>query len=207
MKHISIKSSLATLATTLLLSTTCAFAAPEIGSPAPQFTVTDTNGNEVSTADLVGKTVVLEWTNHGCPYVKKHYKSGNMQALQNEASNEEVVWLSIISSAEGKQGSVSAEEANKLTTDRNAAPSHVVLDQEGTIGRAYDARTTPHMYIIDAEGKLAYMGGIDDKPTADPADIKDAQNYVRTALSEIKNGRAVSTPSSRPYGCSVKYAS
>ena len=207
MKHISIKSSLAAFATTLLLSTTCAFAAPEIGSPAPQFTVTDTNGNEVSTADLVGKTVVLEWTNHGCPYVKKHYKSGNMQALQNEASNEEVVWLSIISSAEGKQGSVSAEEANKLTTDRNAAPSHVVLDQEGTIGRAYDARTTPHMYIIDAEGKLAYMGGIDDKPTADPADIKDAQNYVRTALSEIKNGRAVSTPSSRPYGCSVKYAS
>jgi len=207
MKHISIKSSLAALATTLLLSTTCAFAAPEIGSPAPQFTVTDTNGNEVSTADLVGKTVVLEWTNHGCPYVKKHYKSGNMQALQNEASNEEVVWLSIISSAEGKQGSVSAEEANKLTTDRNAAPSHVVLDQEGTIGRAYDARTTPHMYIIDAEGKLAYMGGIDDKPTADPADIKDAQNYVRTALSEIKNGQAVSTPSSRPYGCSVKYAS
>ena len=207
MKHISIKSSLAALATTLLLSTTCAFAAPEIGSPAPQFTVTDTNGNEVSTADLVGKTVVLEWTNHGCPYVKKHYKSGNMQALQNEANNEEVVWLSIISSAEGKQGSVSAEEANKLTTDRNAAPSHVVLDQEGTIGRAYDARTTPHMYIIDAEGKLAYMGGIDDKPTADPADIKDAQNYVRTALSEIKNGQAVSTPSSRPYGCSVKYAS
>ena len=207
MKHISIKSSLAALATTLLLSTTCAFAAPEIGSPAPQFTVTDTNGNEVSTADLVGKTVVLEWTNHGCPYVKKHYKSGNMQALQNEASNEEVVWLSIISSAEGKQGSVSAEEANKLTTDRNAAPSHVVLDQEGTIGRAYDARTTPHMYIIDAEGKLAYMGGIVDKPTADPADIKDAQNYVRTALSEIKNGQAVSTPSSRPYGCSVKYAS
>ena len=207
MKHISIKSSLAAFATTLLLSTTCAFAAPEIGSPAPQFTVTDTNGNEVSTADLVGKTVVLEWTNHGCPYVKKHYKSGNMQALQNEASNEEVVWLSIISSAEGKQGSVSAEEANKLTTDRNAAPSHVVLDQEGTIGRAYDARTTPHMYIIDAEGKLAYMGGIDDKPTADPADIKDAQNYVRTALSEIKNGQAVSTPSSRPYGCSVKYAS
>ena len=207
MKKLSRKYALAALVTTLLFSAAKVFAAPELGSEAPQFTATDTNGNEVSSADLIGKTVVLEWTNHGCPYVQKHYGSGNMQALQNEATNDDIVLLSIISSAEGKQGSVNAQEANALTVDRKAAPSHVVLDPDGVIGRAYDARTTPHMYIIDANGKLAYMGGIDDIPTADPADIESAQNYVRTALSEIKNGQAVSTPTSRPYGCSVKYAS
>ncbi len=207
MKKLSRKYALAALVTTLLFSAAKVFAAPELGSEAPQFTATDTNGNEVSSADLIGKTVVLEWTNHGCPYVQKHYGSGNMQALQNEATNDDIVWLSIISSAEGKQGSVNAQEANALTVDRKAAPSHVVLDPDGVIGRAYDARTTPHMYIIDANGKLAYMGGIDDIPTADPADIESAQNYVRTALSEIKNGQAVSTPTSRPYGCSVKYSS
>lgn len=207
MKKILARSAFAALATTLFFSTTSVFAAPKVGSEAPQFTVTDTNGNQISTADLVGKTVVLEWTNHDCPYVKKHYESGNMQALQSEAIGDEVVWLSIISSAEGKQGSVNSEQANDLTVQRNAAPSHVVLDPEGEIGRAYDARTTPHMYIIDADGKLAYMGGIDDKPTANPADIESAENYVRTALREIKSGQAVSTPTSRPYGCSVKYSS
>ena len=207
MKKISTRSLLAGLAATLLFSSMNVFAAPEVGAQAPQFTITDTNGNEVSTADLVGKTVVLEWTNHGCPYVQKHYESGNMQALQTEATGDEVVWLSVISSAEGKQGSVNAEQANELTKERSAAPSHVLLDTDGAIGRAYDARTTPHMYIIDASGKLAYMGGIDDKPTANPADIDGAENYVRTALNEIKDGQTVSTPTSRPYGCNVKYSS
>ena len=207
MNKISKLFSLAASAATLLFFSASVQAAPELGAVAPQFTMIDTNGNEVSTSDLVGKTVVLEWTNHGCPFVQKHYDSGNMQALQSEATGDDIVWLSIISSAEGKQGSVNAEEANQLTEDRNAAPSHVLLDAEGVVGKAYDARTTPHMFIIDPDGKVAYMGGIDDNPSANPADIEGAQNYVRTALSEMKDGKAVSTPASRPYGCNVKYAS
>ena len=149
----------------------------------------------------------MEWTNHQCPYVAKHYGSGNMQGLQGEAANDDIVWVSLISSAEGKQGYVDAEQANQLTSDRNAAPSHVVLDPSGDIGRLYKARTTPHMFVINTEGTLAYMGGIDDKPTADKADIKIANNYVRAALNEIKQGKAISTPTSRPYGCCLLYTS
>jgi len=205
MKQNTKLSSLVAVATVFIFGCAVTNAAPKVGEMAPEFMLSDTFGNDVSSADLIGKTVVLEWTNHGCPYVKKHYNSQNMQVLQKEAVADDVVWISVISSAEGKQGSVSAEEANELTTTRDASPSHVLLDLEGTMGRAYDARTTPHMFVIDPEGKLTFMGGIDDKPTADSADIEGANNYVRTALAEMKEGKVVSTPTSRPYGCSVKY--
>lgn len=191
----------------LVLFAGTAFSAPEVGQPAPDFSMVDTNGKQVSLADLKGKVVVMEWTNHGCPYVKKHYNSDNMQALQQEASAENVVWVSVISSAPGKQGAVNAQEANAMATEKGATPAHLVLDPEGTLGKSYDARTTPHMFVINKEGNVAYMGGIDDKPTADQADIESANNYVRAALSDIKSGKDVSTPTSRPYGCSVKYAS
>jgi len=180
-------------------------AAPSIGEAAPDFTLIDTNGDEVALSEMRGKTVVLEWTNHECPFVVKHYGSGNMQGLQTEAATDEIVWVTVISSAKGKQGYVDAAQANQLTNDRNAAPKHILLDPTGDLGRLYDARTTPHMFVIGAEGELAYMGGIDDKPTADKADIEGANNYVRAALSEVKAGSPVSIPTSRPYGCSVKY--
>lgn len=183
-----------------------AFAKPEVGKPAPNFTGKDSKGNKVSLADLRGKTVVLEWTNHDCPYVQKHYGAGNMQKLQAEAAKDGVVWISVISSAPGEQGHVSPAEADELTASRKAAPAHIVFDPKGTIGRAYDARTTPHMYVIDAKGTLVFMGGIDDRPTADKADIEGATNYVQLALNAVKKGEPVATPAARPYGCSIKYA-
>lgn len=180
-------------------------AAPMVGSPAPAFAATDSSGVKHALADYRGRVVVLEWTNHDCPYVGKHYGAGNMQRLQKQATAEGVVWLSVISSAPGKQGHVSGAEANRLTASRGAAPTAVLLDPEGTIGRAYDARTTPHMYVIDTEGTLVYMGGIDDRPTSDPADIAGATNYVHAALADLAAGREVQVRTSRPYGCSVKY--
>lgn len=182
-----------------------ALAQPEIGAPAPAFTGLDTAGRTWTLADLAGKTLVLEWTNHDCPYVRKHYGSGNMQALQREATGSGVVWLSVISSAPGKQGNVSPAEADALTRQRGAAPTAVLLDPDGTIGRAYGARTTPHMFVIDGTGKLVYMGGIDDRPTSDPADIEGARNYVRAALADLAAGKPVTMAVTRPYGCSVKY--
>jgi peroxiredoxin len=183
-----------------------AFAKPEIGKPAPDFTGVDTKGQQVALSSLRGKTVVLEWTNHDCPYVRKHYGAGNMQKLQTEAASQGVVWLSVISSAKDAEGHVSPAEADQLTASRHAAPAHVLLDEKGSIGRKYEARTTPHMFVIDAEGKLVYMGGIDDRPTADKADIAKARNYVREALDAVRKGEPVRTPVSRPYGCSIKYA-
>lgn len=183
-----------------------AFAKPEIGTAAPAFTGVDSKGNTVSLADLRGKIVVLEWTNHDCPYVRKHYGAGNMQELQTEAAKDGVVWLSLISSRPGSQGHVSAAEADELTASRNASPAHVILDEQGTIGRAYEARTTPHMFVIDRNGTLVYMGGIDDRPTASKSDIAGATNYVRAALDAVKAGQPVTTPVARPYGCSIKYA-
>ncbi len=182
-------------------------AAPKIGAPAPDFTGQTSSGETVRLAELRGSTVVLEWTNHDCPYVRKHYGSDNMQTLQKEATAEGVVWLSVISSAPGTQGHVGPREANALTSDRGAAPSHVILDPSGTIGRAYGARTTPHMYVIDADGMLRYMGGIDDRPSTRRSDVDGANNYVRAALSDMRDGRPVATPVARPYGCSVKYDS
>jgi hypothetical protein len=186
-----------------------AYAAPQarIGEPAPTFSLTDSNGNAVSLTDFKGKTVVLEWTNHECPYVRKHYGANNMQMLQKKWTAQGVVWLTLISSAPGTQGYVTGEEANKLTAQRAAAPSHVLLDPKGGVGRAYGAQTTPHMYVIKADGTLAYMGGIDDRPTTRLEDLKTAKNFVDAALTELAEGKSVSATSARPYGCSVKYSS
>lgn len=182
-------------------------AAPQIGRPAPAFEATDADGRTVRLSDFKGRTVVLEWTNHDCPFVRKHYESGAMQALQKRWTGQGVVWLSVISSALGEQGAVDGATANRLTTERGAAPSGVLLDPAGSLGRAYDARTTPHMYVVTGEGLLAYQGGIDDKPSADVADIARARNHVEAALTELAAGKPVSVATTRSYGCTVKYAS
>ena len=184
-----------------------ASAAPEVGNPAPAFTGTDSKGKTVKLSDFRGKTVILEWTNHGCPYVGKHYRTGNMQALQKETTGEGVVWLSVVSSAPGRQGHVEGAEADDLTRSRGAAPSAVLLDPEGTIGRLYEARATPHMFIIKPDGMLAYKGAIDDKPSASDSDVPIARNYVKTALEQIAANKPVDPAATRAYGCSVKYGS
>ena len=178
-----------------------------IGAPAPAFSLTDSKGKTVSLADFKGKTVVLEWTNHECPYVRKHYGGNNMQMLQKKWTAQGVVWLTLISSSPGAQGYVTAEEANKLTAERGAAPSDVLFDPKGDAGRAYGAQTTPHMYVVTGDGKLAYMGGIDDKATTRLDDLKTAKNYVDQALTEVAAGKAVSVTTARPYGCTIKYSS
>src|SRR5262245_36390320 len=189
----------------LSLSGMGALAEVQLGKPAPDFAGKDTNGTVHALANLKGKTVVLEWTNHECPYTVKHYATGNMQALQQEAAGKGVVWLTVASSAPGKQGYVTAAQANKLTAERQAVPAAVLLDPDGRIGRLYDARTTPHMFVIDKDGKVAYMGAIDDTPTANHADVKTARNYVRDALAALAAGKPVPTTATRPYGCTVKY--
>ena len=176
-----------------------------VNQPAPDVTAVDSNGKHHRLSDFKGKTVVLEWTNHDCPYVRKHYDSGNMQALQKTATGKGIVWLSIISSAPGKQGHVSGAEANRLTSSRNAAPTAVLLDESGEIGRLYGAKTTPHMYIIDAGGKLVYMGCIDSIPSTDTNDIARATNYVDVALKALSSGQPIEDAVTRAYGCSVKY--
>lgn len=178
-----------------------------IGAPAPTFTLADSNGKTVSLADFKGKTVVLEWTNHDCPYVRKHYGGNNMQMLQKKWTAQGVAWLTLISSEPGSQGFVQPQEANKLTADRGAAPTAVLFDPKGDVGRAYGAQTTPHMYVIKGDGTLLYMGGIDDKPTTRLDDLKTAKNFVDAALSEVAQGKPVSVTTSRPYGCSIKYSS
>lgn len=189
----------------IALYTGSAGAAVRVGNPAPDFTGMDTQGKTHRLEDYRGKTVVLEWTNHDCPYVRKHYGASNMQNQQREAAAQGVIWLSVISSAPGQQGHVSPAEAEQLTRSRNAAPHAVLLDPAGQIGRAYGAKTTPHMYIIDPAGQLIYMGGIDSLTTADQADIPQATQYVRVALQERAAHQPISTPVTRPYGCSVKY--
>jgi peroxiredoxin len=182
-----------------------AFANADLGKPAPAFTATDSNGKSWSLADLKGKVVVLETTNHQCPYVGKHYRSGNMQAQQREATAKGVIWLTVAASAPGEEGFVNASQANELTRSRNAAPTAVLLDPQSKIARAYGATVTPHMYIIDASGVLVYKGGIDSIPSADTADIPKATQYVRVALDQILSGKQVAEASTRPYGCSLKY--
>lgn len=193
------------IATAVLLTAWPAAAVPEIGKPAPAFTAIDSNGKTHTLAAYKGKIVVLEWTNDGCPYVKKHYGAGNMQKVQSDLTGEGAVWLSIISSAPGKQGYVDGAGANQLTSSRAAHPTAVLLDPEGKIGRAYEAQTTPHMYVIDAKGILQYMGAIDDQPVTDPASIANAKNYVREAFAAVKGGKQVETAATDAYGCSVKY--
>jgi len=180
-------------------------AAVQVGAPAPDFTGTDSAGKTHTLSDYQGRTVVLEWTNHDCPYVRKHYEAGNMQAQQREAAEAGAVWLSVISSAPGKQGHVSPAEADRLSAERGAAPNAVLLDPEGDIGRLYGARTTPHMYVIDGQGTLVYQGGIDSIPSSNPADIPQATQYVREALAALAAGAPVAEAVTRPYGCSVKY--
>ena len=181
-------------------------AAAKVGEPAPTFTVTTSTGSSVSLGDYRGKIVVLEWTNHDCPYVRKHYDTSNMQALQKEAIGQGVIWLTVISSAPGTQGYVSPAEANELTSTRKAAPTAVALDPQGTVGKMYGATNTPHMYIVDKGGVLVYAGAIDDRPTTRKSDVQGAQNYVRAALQAVAAGQPVKTPVTRAYGCTVKYA-
>lgn len=194
-------------AVTLLAGTSLLHAEPKVGAPAPAFTATDSNGKKVSLSDYKGKIVVLEWTNDGCPYVRKHYNSGNMQALQKKWTGEGIVWLSVISSPPGEQGFAEGPRANQLTKERNAAPSAVLLDPKQQVARSYGAMATPTMYIVKPDGTLAYMGAIDDKPSSRLTDVPMAKNYVDTALSELKAGKPVSTSATRAYGCTVKYTS
>ncbi len=202
----SIHRPLALAAALTLIAAAPALAAPVIGQPAPAFTAKDGEGKTRSLAEFRGKTVVLEWTNAGCPYVQKHYGAGNMQGLQKDAVKDGVVWLTLISSAPGKQGYVSPAQAKTWKTTTGAGSTALLLDPGGQIGRAYEAKTTPHMYVVDKTGKLIYMGGIDDKPTADHASLKGAKNHVAAALGDVKAGRPVATAVSRPYGCTIKYA-
>jgi hypothetical protein len=182
-------------------------AAQRTGAIAQDFKLTDVNGKTVQLSQFRGKTVVLEWHNPGCPFVSKHYNSGNMQMTQKAALQQGAVWLTINSGAKGKQGHMTGSEAKALIARQNIQSSNYLFDAKGLVGKAYGAKTTPHMYIIDDAGTLVYQGGIDDKPTANPADIKVARNHVLEALGEIKSGNKVSVAHSRPYGCSVKYAS
>ncbi len=190
--------------TTLLLGTP-AFAAPQVGRPAPDFSVTDSNGKIQSLSALRGKIVVLEWTNHDCPFVQKHYGATSMQTLQREVTGAGAVWLSVISSAPGQQGHVDGGAANALTQSRKAAPTAVLLDPQGIMGRAYNAQTTPHMYIINAEGTLLYMGGIDSIPSTKTEDLTKAQPYFKEAFLAVSAGKPVQNAATRPYGCNVKY--
>ena len=179
--------------------------ATRVGEPAPDFTATDSNGKVERLSDYHGKFVVLEWSNRSCPYTQKHYNSGNMQRLQREWTSRGVIWLTVISSAPGKQGHVTATEENAYLTEIKAAATAVLLDPTGALGHLYNAKTTPDMFIISPEGVLIYSGAIDDRPTTDLADIQGAKNYVTAALDEATSGKPVSSPTSRPYGCSVKY--
>ncbi|HNV03276.1 MAG TPA: redoxin domain-containing protein [Vicinamibacterales bacterium] len=182
-----------------------AIAAP-VGAPAPAFKGTDTKGVTRSLSDFAGKWVVLEWHNSGCPYVRKHYGGHNMQALQREWTSRGVVWLTVISSAAGQQGHMEPAQADAYFADQKASQTAVLLDPSGEIGRLYDAKTTPHMFVINPDGVLVYNGAIDDRPTTDLADLSGATNYVSAALAEGMAGKAVTVATSRPYGCGVKYA-
>jgi peroxiredoxin len=176
------------------------------GAPAPAFSVVDADGKTQKLADYAGKTVILEWTNHDCPYVRKHYNSATMQTLQKDMAKEGVVWLSVISSPVGEQGHVDGAKAKELTASRDAAPAAILLDPKSQMARAYGAQTTPHMYIIDPKGTLAYAGAIDDKPSSSASSLNGAKSYVRQAMAELKAGKPVSEAATKAYGCVVKYA-
>ncbi len=180
-------------------------ASPEVGKAAPLFTLKDSEGKEHSLADFKGKFVVLEWVNYDCPFVRKHYRSGNMQKLQKTYTEKEVAWLSICSSAPGKQGYFEQPELKERITQGKAVPTAYLIDASGDVGHKYDAKTTPHMFIIDPNGILIYAGGIDDTPSTDVADITTATNYVQTTLDAAMADKEVRVQSSKPYGCSVKY--
>jgi peroxiredoxin len=180
-------------------------AAAVVGEKAPAFALADSHGQKHSLAALKGKYVVLEWVNYECPFVQKHYNTGNMQALQKTYTAKGVVWLAINSSATGKQGHFAPAEIDARSKQHDAAFSAYLVDSDGTVGHAYGAKTTPHMFVIDPSGTLLYAGGIDDTPSTEPADVRTARNFVRSALDETLAGKSVSVSSSQPYGCSVKY--
>ncbi len=190
-----------------LLLSFSVLASPDVDQPAPVFTGSLADGKPFRLDELKGKTVVLEWTNHQCPFVVKHYQSGNIPTLQKQASEQGIVWLQVISSAPGKQGHVDGETARKLNQERGATPSDTILDEDGSIGKLYGATNTPQFFIIDPKGVLVYKGGIDSIPSADPADIARAENYVGAALADLAAGRKIAKSSTKPYGCIVKYAS
>ncbi len=181
--------------------------AATVGQAAPDFELKDASGKSVKLADFKGRHVVLEWTNPGCPFVQKHYNSHNMQGLQKDATDQKVIWLSISSTAKSASDYLEPAALGAKYKAWGSAQTAVLMDDAGTVGKAYGAKTTPHMYVIDGSGKLVYAGGIDDKRSADVADVPGAKNFVKAALSESLAGKAVSTPAAAPYGCSVKYAS
>ena len=199
------------LSSSLLLLSLMAFTAfrsgntATVGTAAPTFQLMGSDGKTHDLSEYRGKYVVLEWLNHGCPFVKKHYNSGNMQRLQKEYTEKGVVWLSVITSGPGKQGYQTADEANVTVKEKGAAPTAVLFDGSGDVGRSYGARTTPHMYVINPEGVLIYNGAIDDRKSAEVADVEGAHNYVAAALNEAMSGQKVSVATTQPYGCGVKY--
>jgi hypothetical protein len=194
------------LSLSLVIGLACsAAAAPQVGALAPSFTGTNTKGETISLSDYAGQKVVLEWTNHDCPFVVKHYGSGNMQRTQAALVEDGVVWLTVISSAPGKQGYVSPQVADQLTVSRGAYTDEVLLDPDGTIGHAYQAKTTPHMFLIDENQVVQYMGAIDSIRSARPSDIPQATNYVLAAHEALKSGEAITDTSTQAYGCTVKY--
>lgn len=197
-----------TLLIAALLATAAgaAMAVATVGQPAPAFTVRDTSGKPVSLADFKGRTVVLEWVNPGCPYVQKHYSGANMQGMQKDAAAKGVVWLSVNSTAPDHGDYKPPAAMAQWMQQKKASTTATLMDSDGKAGRAYGARTTPHLYIVDGSGTLVYAGAIDNKPSANPADVAGATNHVKVALAELQAGKAVSQPTTRPYGCSVKYS-
>jgi peroxiredoxin len=200
------------LALAAVATTLTAFAAapiltnPTVDQPAPAFTVIDTKGTTQTLDSYRGKWVVLEWFNHECPYTRKHYYTNNMQKLQRDYTEKGVVWISVVSSARGNQGYLaSAADADRAMMERKAAPSFIVRDTDGTLGRLYGARTTPHLYVIDPQGVLRYAGAIDNKPSPSPSDVPMAQNYLKAALDAGLAGKPIAIRTTQPYGCDVKY--
>ncbi len=191
--------------TTLCTGALFAAESPKVGTPAPDFTLTDANGKTVSLSGFKGKYVVLEWFNPGCPFVQKHYKSENMQHLQKEFTDKGVAWLTIDSSAPGEEGNLTPDAAKKQMSEWNIKSTAFLLDPQGQAGREYHARSTPHMFVVNPEGNLIYEGAIDSKPSTDMADIKTSTNYVKAALDEAMAGKPVTEATTKPYGCSVKY--
>ncbi len=198
------KTALLTLAVTSLFSS-AVFAAATVGQPAPDFSLTDVNGKTVKLADYKGKHVVLEWSNPGCPFVQKHYDSSNIQGLQKKYASNDTVWLTINSTNPAHQDYRTDDKLRGYISEQKAAPNAYMADADGKVGQTYGAKTTPHMYVINPAGMVVYAGAIDDKPSANKADVKGAKNYVASALDELKAGKAVTTASTTPYGCSVKY--
>ena len=195
------------IASTLAFAASAVLAAATVGQPAPAFTAIDTSGKTVSLADFKGKHVVLEWVNPGCPYVVKHYGSANMQGTQKDATAQGVVWLSVNSTAVDHVDYKAPTAMAQWMQGHKAAATATLMDADGKLGKAYGARTTPHLYIVDPKGTLVYAGGIDNKPSSNPVDVSTATNHVKVALNEALAGKAISQATTRPYGCSVKYSS